>query len=600
VRAVGPDHRRSTSIDDIEPLTISSAGRLAERLRTLQLVTARGCLKLRARFVRLFLLLRWGPRPPERLLIAPQDIRTGDQTTAADIYAGAYAFGGKIVSAHGRSPFGIAAPSEEWARILNGFNWLRHLRSANTALARANARSLINEFIVLSGRTSTLPAWETDVVARRTLCWLSQSPMLLNGADHDEYRRFLRVLSRGYWLLRREARYGLAGEVQLTAAIAMTAFALCVQGGASSLKRAVTTLNRQLNEQILLDGGSVGRNPQALVELLFDLLPLRQAFDARGLSPPPELLNAIDRMTPTLRMFQHGDGSLALFNGAGVTAPARIALALSYADSRGQPIFNARYSGYQRLEREDALVLVDAGPPPPPLFSHAAHAGCLSFEFSLGSERIVVNCGAPGAQRPDLRAIARTTAAHSTLTVNDASSCIFSAQAGVPGWFDDEIWFGPKHVPVTRTDDERETTVFASHDGYLKRFGLIHERKLTLQTNGRRLEGRDRLIAEHKPAAKEARYAIRFHIHPSVALTSIWQGLGVLLQTADGVALAFEAGGLPVHVEESIFFAAPEGPRSCEQIVIHGVTSEIDEVRWSFSLAPRGVDGDEADDPSFP
>ncbi len=165
------------------------------------------------------------------------------------------------------------------------------------------------------------------------------------------------------------------------------------------LKRAVATLNGQLNEQILLDGGPIGRNPQALVELLFDLLPLRQAFAARGLSPPPELLNAIDRITPALRMFQHGDGSLALFNGAGVTAPERIALALSYDDSRGQPIFNARYSGYQRLEGGDALVLVDAGPPPPPLFSHAAHAGCLSFEFSLGSERIVVNCGAPGAQR---------------------------------------------------------------------------------------------------------------------------------------------------------------------------------------------------------
>ena len=576
-------------------MTISSAGRLAESLRTLYRATARGGLRLRARFARLLLPLGWGSRPPERLLIAPQDIRTGDQTTAADIYAGYYAFGGKVVSAHGRSPFEIAPPSAEWARILNGFSWLRHLRSADTALARANARSLVNEFIVLSGRTSTLPAWEPGVVARRTLCWLSQSPMLLNGADHDEYRRFLRVLSRGYWRLRREARDGLAGEAQLTAAIAMTAFALCVQGGANLLKRAVATLNGQLNKQILLDGGPIGRNPQALVDLLFDLLPLRQAFAARGLSPPPELLNAIDRMTPALRMFQHGDGSLALFNGAGVTAPEHIALALSYADSRGQPIFNARYSGYQRLEGGGALVLFDAGPPPPPLFSHAAHAGCLSFEFSLGSERIVVNCGAPGAQRADLSAIARTTAAHSTLIVNDASSCIFRAQEGARGWFDDEILSDPNEVPVTRKDDERETTVVASHDGYLKRFGLIHERKLTLQTDGGRLAGRDRLTAERQTGAKEARYAIRFHIHPSVALTSIWEGLGVLLQTADGVALAFEAGGLPVDVEESIFFAASEGPRSCKQIVIYGVTTDINKVHWSFTLVAPCADGDEGD-----
>jgi uncharacterized heparinase superfamily protein len=579
-------------------LTISSARRLAERLKTLGMVTARGVLKMRARFARLLLSLgQWGSRPPERLLIAPPDIRAGDPTTAADIYAGYFAFGGKIVNAHGRSPFEVAAPSAEWARILNGFSWLRHLRSADTALARANARSLVREFIVLSGRASSLPAWESGVVARRTLSWLSQSPLLLDGADHDEYRRFLRVLSRGYWLLRREAGDGLAGEVQLTAAIAMTAFALSVQGGANMLKRAVATLNGQLNKQILLDGGPIGRNPQTLVDLIFDLLPLRQAFTARGLSPPPELLNVIDRMTPALRMFRHGDGSLALFNGVGVMAPERIALALSYDDSCGQPIFNARYSGYQRLEGGDALVLVDAGPPPPPLFSHTAHAGCLSFEFSLGSERIVVNCGVPGPQRADLRSIARTTAAHSTLIVNDASSCLFSKQGGVRGWFDDEILSGPRHVSVARTDDERETTVVASHDGYYKRFGLIHERKLTLLSTGSRLKGWDRLTVGREAGVKETHYAIRFHIHPSVALTSIWEGLGVLLQTASGVTLTFEANGLPVNVEESIFFAAPGGPRSCEQIVIHGATPDINEVHWSFSLDTPCADGGEIELP---
>jgi uncharacterized heparinase superfamily protein len=581
-------------------LTISSAWRLAERLRILRRVTARGGLKLRGRFARLFLPLgQWSSRPPERLLIAPQDIRPVDPTTAADIYAGDYAFGGKIVSAHGRSPFEIAAQSAEWARILNGFSWLRHLRSADTALARANARSLVKEFIVLSGRTATLPAWEPGVVARRMLSWLSQSPMLLDGADHDEYRRFLRVLFRGYCLLRREASDSIAGEAQLTGAIAMTAFALCVQDGAQLLKRAVARLNGQLNRQILLDGGPIGRNPQTLVDLLFDLLPLRQAFAARGLPPPPGLLNAIDRMTPALRMFRHGDGSLALFNGMGATAPERIAIALSYEDARGQPIFNARYSGYQRLEGGDALVLVDAGPPPPPLFSHAGHAGCLSFEFSLGAERIVVNCGSPGPQRADLCAIARTTAAHSTLIVSDASSCLFSPQAGVQGWFDDEILSGPSHVPVTRSDDELETTVEASHDGYHKRFGLIHERKLTLQTNGGRLEGWDRLAAEGA-GPRETHYAIRFHIHPSVALTSIWDGLGVMLQTTNGVALTFEAGGLPVDIEESIFFAAPECPRPCEQIVIHGVTPNINKVHWSFSNEAASADGDEMNKAGLP
>ncbi len=570
-------------------MTISSASPFFERLHIFGLLIARGALKLRAEITGSFSIFgQWRSRQPERLLIAPQDVRTGDPTIAAEIYAGYYCFAGKIVNAHGRSPFSLDPPSPEWARILNGFGWLRHLRAANTALARANARSLVKEFITTSGKTGAHPAWDPGVVARRTLSWLSQSPMLLEGVNYDDYRRFIRVLSRGYWLLRRHVHDELAAEFQLTAALAMTAFALCVQGGTPLLKGAVAALNEQLREQILLDGGPIGRNPQTLVDLLFDLLPLRQAFAARGMSPPPELLNAIDRITPALRMFRHHDGALALFNGMGVTAPDRIAIALSYDDTRGRPIFNARYAGYQRLEASNALVIVDTGAPPPPLFSRDAHAGCLSFEFSLSMERIVVNCGNPGRRRPDLRASARTTAAHSTVTVNDVSSCLFSARSGVQSWFADEILSGPNAVPVTREDSDEGTTVRASHDGYQRRFGLIHERTLMLQADGARLKGRDRLIPFPGVERKDVNYAIRFHIHPSVTPVPIWDGLGVLLQTSRGAVLAYEAGGLPIDVEESIFFAAPEGARACQQIVVYGNAADIDEISWSFALqAPQ-------------
>lgn len=566
-------------------MTISRALPIAERLRLFRLAASRGGLKARAALKLPFLAFdEWTCRRPERLLIAPQDIHTGDPTVASDIYAGYFAFGGKIVNAHGRSPFALPPPSPEWARTLYGFSWLRHLRAADTALARANARSLAKEFIALLGRPQPHPAWEPEVVARRTMSWLSQSPMLLEGVEYDDYRRFLRVLTRGYWILRRQADGDLSGQLQLTAAIAMAAYALCVQGAAALLKRAVANLNEQLTRQILPDGGTMGRNPQSLIDLLFDLLPLRQAFAGRGLSPPTELLNAIDRMTPALRMFRHGDGSLALFNGMGVTAPDGVAIALAYEQAGGQPVFNARYSGYQRLEAEEALVILDAGRPPPPLYSRDAHAGCLSFEFSLGADRIVINCGSPAPQRAEARASARTTAAHSTLTLDDASSCLFSAQAGAVRWFDDEILAGPQHVPVAREDHADGAMVTASHDGYARLFGLIHERRLRLRADGGRLEGRDRLIAANESQTENVNYAVRFHIHPATTLTLICDGAGILLATQSGAELLFEADGLPLAIEESIFFAAPEGPRPCEQIVVYGASADIDEIAWSFAL----------------
>jgi uncharacterized heparinase superfamily protein len=141
---------------------------------------------------------------------------------------------------------------------------------------------------------------------------------------------------------------------------------------------------------------------------------------------------------------------------------------------------------------------------------------------------------------------------------------------------------------VTRDENAEGTTVGASHDGYQRRFGVIHERRLALRAGGLRLRGRDRLIAPRGGEMRDVNYAIRFHIAPGVALTRIWEGLGVLLRTASGATLTFEAGGLPVDVEESIFFAAPEGPRASEQIVVYGAAADIDEVAWSFSVpAPQ-------------
>ncbi len=145
-----------------------------------------------------------GRRWPERLLIAPQDIRTSDPTLAADIYAGYFAFGGTIVNAHGRSPFELESGSAAWARALAGFGWLRHLRAADTAVARANARALVDDFLSLAGKPSAIPAWEPEVAARRMLAFLSQSPVILDGADRAFYRRFMKGLGRTQVFLERK------------------------------------------------------------------------------------------------------------------------------------------------------------------------------------------------------------------------------------------------------------------------------------------------------------------------------------------------------------------------------------------------------------
>ena len=100
---------------------------------------------------------RLWPGRTDRLIIAPHDLRTADATRAAEIYAGRFVFAGKIVTCHGRSIFDLEPPSEDWEVALLGFGWLRHLRAADTALTRANARSLVDDWISNLAQTPGRP-----------------------------------------------------------------------------------------------------------------------------------------------------------------------------------------------------------------------------------------------------------------------------------------------------------------------------------------------------------------------------------------------------------------------------------------------------------
>ncbi len=521
---------------------------------------------------------------PSRLLIAPQDIRTADPTVAEEIYSGYFAFGSKAINTHGRSPFTVDAPSPEWENALMGFGWLRDLRAAGTPLAKANASALVDEWINLRGSPKSNAAWDTRIASRRLLSWLSHSPLILDNADLRFYRRFMKSIGRHVAYLRRMMSSGLQGEARMLAAIALTETSLCAEGMGGQQKKFTRLLCGEINRQVLLDGGHVGRNPQSNVELLLDLLPLRQAFVARNVEVPAELIQAIDRMLPMLRLFRHADGALALFNGMGVTRQDELLTVLAYDDARAKPIMNAIASGYQRVEANSLVLIADTGKPPPPVFSHNAHAGTLAFEMSCEGERIVVNCGAPGTGRGPIRDSARLTGAHSTLSLADTSSSRFAGYEGADRWLEGRIISGPQRVTLDRIEKPGGTHLRATHDGYLRRFGLLHERSITVANDGASIAGRDRLVpaTNKSPAEAGGDFAIRFHLHPGVRTGQISNGHGVMLVTANGQQWTFRTNAQDLSVEESIFFANPDGTRKTEQIVITGTVKSGEPIDWAF------------------
>ena len=559
---------------------------IAERAR-LSLLLGRRALRIFAGRLRGHPLIRWRllPRKADRLLIAPQDLRTADGTRASEIYAGRFVFAGKVVISDGRSPFEIVPPSDEWAASLLGFGWLRHLRVVESGITRANARALVDEWISLQGSWHPV-SWQPEILSRRITAWLSQAPLILHDADDQFYRRFLRSLIRQVRYLRHTAAEARDGVPRLQALVALTYAALCLAGQARHMRSTIKHLAAEVDRQILPDGGHISRNPGALIELLLDLLPLRHAFAARNIAPPPQLNNAIDRMMPMMRFFRHGDGNFAHFNGMGPTLPDVMATILAYDDARGAPLSNAVHSGYQRIEIGEMLMLMDTGGAPPISVSQEAHAGCLSFELSHGSQRIVVNCGLPRTNRETWRQVARATAAHSTVTFNDTSSSRFLESGSFKKLLATPIIGGPADIQVSREERPDSVILRASHDGYVGRFVVIHQRALKLAAAGNRIDGEDLFVAANNdmiPQNVPDEFAVRFHLHPSVKANKLTDGHGAMLMLPNRDVWTFNSYEDRVEIEESVYLSGTDGPRRAVQIVIYGRARKIPRVHWSFA-----------------
>ena len=529
-------------------------------------------------------LSRLWPGRTDRLIIAPHDLRTADATRAAEIYAGRFVFAGKIVTCHGRSIFDLEPPSEDWEVTLLGFGWLRHLRAADTALTRANARALVDDWISNSAHKRPISR-RADVLARRVISLLSQAPLVLGDTDGKFYRRYLRSLTREIRYLRYTMIDIPDGVPRLQVLIALCYASLCLANQAQHIRAASRRLSDELQRQILPDGGHISRNPGALIELLIDLLPLRQTFAARNIAPPPALLNAIDRMMPMLRFFRHGDGSFALFNGMSSAPSDLLATLLAYDDTHGTPMVSMPHTGFQRLDAGAMTVIMDTGPPPLASVSHDAHAGCLAFELSSGLSRIVINCGMPATGRDNWRAFARTTAAHSTLTYHDTSSCQFVELSAMKRLLQGApVVAGPANVESYREAVVNGVLLHTSHDGYMARFGVVHRRVLMVAHDGSRLDGED--AVSPAPGARikgnGTDYAVRFHLHPSVKASRLSDARGVMLVLPNRDVWTFEALDDKVELEDSVFLAGNDGPRRTAQIVIRQESQHASSVRWSF------------------
>lgn len=522
-----------------------------------------------------------GPIPP-RILLTPSCLRPADPLLARDYYQGRFTFAGRTVETGNQSPFLMQGPSPAWEADLHSFRWLRHLADAGTDLAAAQARALIEDWIAIHGKRARPPAFAQDVTASRLIAWLQHSRFVLTGSDHGFYRRFMTSLARQRRYLRSALRGSPESIDTLHATIALAICSLCLPTSGRRQRRLADQLERLLKRQILPDGGHESRNRGHLPHLLADLLPLTQCYLSASKPVPQEVIRAIDRMFPQLRAARHVDGQIALFHGAGFSHTDLNAAVLRLDRTEGAAPTHAPQSGYFHVHDGPTTLIADVGMIPHGRAGSEAHASALAFEFSSGRQRIVTNLGVERLDRQKYRTIAQSTAAHNTVTIGDVSSARFRQFAGIDARYARRCVGGPGVIDFEAHDSGGTRGFVASHDGYARRFNLLHERGISLSHDGRRIDGFDRLVPVGRAKPKPVAAVARFHFHPAIVCQPTTAQNTFLLTSDTGERWAFRAIGAPAVIEESLFLAGVAGPAPTWQIRIDMDWPDVKRVSWRF------------------
>jgi uncharacterized heparinase superfamily protein len=508
--------------------------------------------------------LRLG-RVPDAPVHAVRDPWPGDPIRGANLMRGELEWASGTIALR-LGGFRTLAGAEPLRALAHGFTWLRDLRALGTDAARLRARGLVADWIetAAADRLANRP----DVAGSRITAWLGHYDFFVASAD-DAFRQRLmaRLVADSRSLAAALPAEELDGRA-LTAVKGLVAAAVALPDQTGLLTRALRVLPQEINRQILPDGCHCERSPAQQRAVLQDLIEIRGMLQSAQAQAPVVLNSAIERMALVLRMLRHGDGGLALFNGSQEEQSALIEQVLTQAGRAGRPPAALSDGGFYRLQAGRTVLIIDGGAPAAAKLDRFAHAGTLSFELSVGRDRVIVNCGAAPAAAAEWRDACRATAAHSTLVIADTNSSELRPEG---------LGRRAEHVEVSRQEANGAHWLDASHDGWRKTFGAIHRRRLFVADSGEDIRGEDAV-----EAATPLPFVVRFHLHPNVNASLQHDSEGVLLRLTGGSFWRLRADGARIALEESIYLGGVEARRT-EQVVLTGAADGPQLVKWAIT-----------------
>lgn len=517
---------------------------------------------------------------PLRVLATVSSPNRGDRAAGTALRAGHFLIHGQRLPIAGFDFAASARHAPGVERAVHSFAWLADLAaSAPRADGAAVAERITTQWLHAHRLPGKGPAWEVEHAGLRLLAWLVHAPLVLGGNDKALKSRLLAAIAEtATWLDKRSPREA-PGFGQVAGFAGIVAAGLLLPHGKPRRLHGEAGLVTALGDMVGEDGGVLSRCPAAQLDTIALLTDLIACYEAAEVVPPPALGVMRELLVPPLLALRHGDGALGSWQGQGAIAADRVNAVIEAAGVRTRPLGQPGAWGYQRLTAGDTLLQFDTAPPPRAKQARTGCASTLAFELSDGPQRIVVNCGGAalaGGQVPArIGQGLRATAACSTLVLDNANSTAVLLHG--------QLGKGVETVALERrmvaARGREATRIEATHDGYAVRFGLSHQRILTLSGDGTELAGEDILVPTSRNGKRgKIGFAIRFHLGRGVEVQLSPDKRGASLLLPDGRLWQFRLGGdragageITLAAEDSLWVDGDGRPHATCQLVIEGL-----------------------------
>jgi len=502
-------------------------------------------------------MLDQGP-VPDRLRISITDPWPGDAQK------------GQLMVAGQPNLFDFDTTNNSYKNNFLTHEWLRDLRALGTDMAKRKAVSLIRDWIN-SQEEWDEESWRPEILGARLSNWIAFYDFYGSQIPHSFERDLFVAMVRQFRHLMNAVTSNEIGYDNLQIIKGLIYGGLGLIDAEKALGIAFDLLDRQLNVEILPDGGHISRNPEQHANILRSLIEIRSALCAGQMDVPPDLDLSITRMVPVLKFFKHGDGCLALFHGAQESSSLQLDATLTMSEAKGRALKCLPHTGYERVTAGRSLLIIDTAIPAPKPYDKTAHAGLMSFEFSVGKERIITNCGASPSNDDEWQRAMAASAAHNTIIYRDKNACELLSNGGIGNR-------KPKEMLSQRYEQDGLQVVEMSHDGYFSKYKVMMRRSLGLTKNGEEIRGRDIVSGE-----KGSIYAIRWHIHPKVNVSLANGGVSALLRTSSGHGWRLRIKGADLALENSVY-CGNGSPRRTFQLRASGsIKEESSTVEWTLT-----------------